>query len=42
VSYIKGQPMPAMWPRFYYALLVNGAWGLGMALLLRVFGAARA
>jgi hypothetical protein len=25
VSLIKGQPMPALWPRFYYALLVNGA-----------------
>ena len=23
VSWIKGQPMPALWPRFYYALLVN-------------------
>jgi hypothetical protein len=42
VSYIKGQTMPAMWPRFYYALLVNGAWGFGAALFLRVFGAARA
>jgi hypothetical protein len=42
VSWIKGQPMPAMWPRFYYALLVNGAWGFGTALLLRAMGAARA
>jgi len=36
VSFIKGQPMPAMWPRFYYALLVNGTWGFGAALLLRL------
>ena len=41
VSPLKGQPMPALWPRFYYALLVNGAWGFGTALLLRVLGAAR-
>jgi hypothetical protein len=37
VSPIKGQPMPALWPRFYYALLVNGAWGFGTALLMRLF-----
>lgn len=42
VSWIKGQPMPPLWPRFYYALLVNGAWGFGTALLLRAMGAARA
>ncbi len=42
VSPIKGEPMPPMWPRFYYALLVNGAWGFGTALLLKVLGAARA
>jgi hypothetical protein len=41
VSPIKGQPMPALWPRFYYALLVNGAWGFGTALLLKLFGATR-
>ena len=29
--------MPALWPRFYYALLVNGAWGFGAALLMRLF-----
>jgi hypothetical protein len=37
VSPLKGEPMPALWPRFYYALLVNGAWGFGTALLLRLF-----
>ena len=41
VSPIKGQPMPALWPSFYYALLVNGAWGFGTALLLKLFGATR-
>ena len=41
VSPINGQPMPALWPRFYYALLVNGAWGFGTALLLKLFGATR-
>ncbi|HEX2449407.1 MAG TPA: hypothetical protein VHK26_14715 [Methyloceanibacter sp.] len=39
VSPIKGEPFPALWPRFYYALLVNGTWGFGTALLLRVFRA---
>ena len=34
VSPIKGEPIPAMWPRFYYALLVNGAWGFGTGLML--------
>ena len=37
VSPLKGEPIPALWPRFYYALLVNGAWGFGTALLLRLF-----
>jgi hypothetical protein len=41
VSPIKGEPIPPLWPRFYYALLVNGAWGLGTALFLRLFGEAR-
>jgi hypothetical protein len=41
VSPLKGEPIPALWPRFYYALLVNGAWGFGTALLLKAFGAAR-
>jgi hypothetical protein len=41
VSPIKGEPIPPLWPRFYYALLVNGAWGLGTALFLRLGGAAR-
>jgi uncharacterized membrane protein YeaQ/YmgE (transglycosylase-associated protein family) len=39
---LKGQPIPALWPRFYYALLVNGAWGFGTALFFRLAGAGRA
>ena len=38
---IKGEPIPELWPRFLAALLLNGMWGFGTALLLRVFGAAR-
>jgi hypothetical protein len=39
---IKGEAMPApMLPRFVVGLLVNGAWGFGTALFLRVLGAAR-
>jgi hypothetical protein len=41
VTSIKGQPIPPLWPRFLYALLANGAWGLGTALFLRLFGEAR-
>jgi hypothetical protein len=33
---IKGEPIPALWPRFLAALLVNAAWGFGTALFLRV------
>lgn len=38
---IKGEPIPALWPRFLAALLVNAAWGLGTALLLRLMPPAR-
>jgi hypothetical protein len=34
---IKGEPIPALWPRFLAALLVNAAWGFGTALFLRLF-----
>ena len=33
---LKGEPIPEMWPRFLAALLVNGAWGFGTGLLLRL------
>lgn len=36
---LKGEPMQAMGPRFLIGLSVNGAWGLGTAVLLRLFGA---
>jgi hypothetical protein len=35
VSPLKGQPIPALWPRFFVGLALNGAWGFGTALLLR-------
>jgi hypothetical protein len=38
---IKGEPVPALWPRFMAALLVNAAWGFGTALFLRLFQRAR-
>jgi hypothetical protein len=38
---IKGEPIPELWPRFLAALLVNGAWGFGTALLLKVPPVAR-
>lgn len=38
---IKGEPIPALWPLLYYALLVNGAWGFSTTLFLKVFGSAR-
>jgi hypothetical protein len=38
---IKGEPIPELWPRFLAALMVNGAWGFGTALFLRLAGAAR-
>ena len=38
---LKGEPMQAMGPRFLIGLAVNGAWGFGTALLLRLFDAVR-
>ena len=38
---LKGEAIPALWPRFLASLLVNGAWGFGTGLFLRLFGAAR-
>jgi hypothetical protein len=41
VPRIKGEQMPAPFlPRFLVGLSVNGAWGFGTALLLRLFAAA--
>jgi hypothetical protein len=38
---IKGEPIPALWPRFLASLLVTGAWGFGTGLFLKIFGATR-
>ena len=38
---IKGEAIPSLWPRFAVGLLLNGAWGFGTALFLRVLGAVR-
>ena len=38
---IKGEPVPALWPRFLAALMVNAAWGLGTGLFLKLFRRAR-
>lgn len=33
---LKGEPIPPLWPRFAAALMLNGFWGFGTALLLRL------
>lgn len=38
---IKGETIPPLWPRFASGLLLNGAWGFGTALLLRVLAIGR-
>jgi hypothetical protein len=38
---IKGQPIPELWPRFLVSMMVNGTWGFGTALFLRLVGAPR-
>ena len=41
VAPIKGEPIPALWPRFAVGFLLNGAWGFGTALLLRLLAGLR-
>jgi flagellar biosynthesis protein FliR len=41
VPMIKGLPAAELWPRAGIAATVNGAWGLGTGVFLRVFGAGR-
>jgi hypothetical protein len=41
VAPLKGLPIPALWPRFFIGLALNGIWGFGTALFLRLLGAAR-
>jgi hypothetical protein len=36
VAPLKGEPIPALWPRFVSGLALNGAWGFGTALFLRL------
>jgi hypothetical protein len=38
---MKGEPIPALWPRLLAALLVNAAWGFGTALFLQLARARR-
>jgi hypothetical protein len=38
---IKGLPIPPLWPRFAVGLLLNGVWGFGTALLLRLLAGLR-
>jgi hypothetical protein len=38
---IKGEPIPELWPRFLVSMMVNGTWGFGTALFMRLVGAAR-
>ena len=38
---LKGQPAPALWPRFAIGMALNGAWGFGTALLLRALAYGR-
>lgn len=40
VPLAKGMAIGALWPRIAIAATVNGAWGLGTAVFLRLFGAA--
>ena len=36
VAPLKGEAIPALWPRFALGLLLNGMWGFGTALLLKL------
>jgi hypothetical protein len=38
---IKGEPVPELWPRFLVSMMVNGTWGFGTALFMRLVSAAR-
>lgn len=42
VAPLKGEAIPALWPRFVAGLALNGAWGFGTALILRLLSALRA
>lgn len=34
---LKGLETPSLWPRYLVSMLLNATWGLGTALLLRLF-----
>jgi hypothetical protein len=36
VTAIKGEPVPALWPRIGISAFVNASWGVGTALILRL------
>jgi hypothetical protein len=38
---LKGQPIPALWPRMLASILLNSVWGFGTWLLLKWFGVTR-
>lgn len=42
VPLVKGQPIPALWPRFLLGMMLNGAWGFGTGLFLRFLRAGKA
>lgn len=39
---LKGEAIPALWPRFAAGLALNGVWGFGSALILRLLSTLRA
>ena len=42
VAPLKGDAIPALWPRFVAGLMLNGVWGSGTALILRLLSTLRA
>lgn len=42
VAPLKGEAIPALWPRFVAGLMLNGVWGFGTALILRLLSTLRA
>jgi hypothetical protein len=35
---LKGQPIPALWPRILASIFLNSVWGFGTGLFLKWFG----
>jgi len=38
---LKGQPIPALWPRMLTSILLNSVWGFGTGLILKWSGVTR-